>query len=142
MYERLMWDLTRMYSGHEVPGFSLSLVVVHRMFHLLYLIDHLDHWWCDCTFERRLCTNRRPLLLGWHNVETFDILSASCLDIHIIAPSWWHTIKGHRLLFVATPPVFSFYCHDILNDRTGSLLLLHLATLEFSACTLQLFMFG
>lgn len=114
-YERMLWDLIPLYSGRDVPKVSLPLSMLHRPFYLLYVIDHLDYWYCDCAFECRFHTHKRPLKVGWHNVEIFAILPRLILFITSCRVFRWRALEGHRLHFVATPPVFSSYSHHFLN---------------------------
>lgn len=73
-------------------------------------------------------------MVGFINVDIFDILPAARPEHYIIAPLCWCTCEGHHLLFVSTPPLLLYYSNYICTGHARAQRLWRAVMLEFSVC--------
>lgn len=139
-YECHLRDPIRYYSLFEVPEVSLSLVMLHRSFHLFYLIELLRYWfWCSCEFDCRLHTPQRPLLVSWHKVKNLEIPPPSRSIQYVTAYSWWRALENFLLWSVANLPVLLCYLFYILDDHAVAQLVVSIAMVKFPSVLLPRF---
>lgn len=78
VYSKLaLWNLTGSHSWCNAPEISVYLVVLNHSSCLIYINIRIDYCWRGCTFECRLGTHHRHLLLVLHKVEPLVIFHMS-----------------------------------------------------------------
>lgn len=103
---------------------SLSLVVLERLFNLVYFVDPSDYWVEDCNIQHWMQTNTRRPMVWLHRVEVLAAPPSLCLAF-IVAPEWWEEYERLRYLYVIFPlmlaftPIWSFLPRPFVSCLKG-----------------------
>lgn len=108
-YEWALWELIPLGSGRTFPNVGLSAVALRPSFHMIHLLDRMDYWFRNCSFETPLQTHGHPLMVGWPNIEVFAVLPTCRATYHAAPPSWWLLFGVIVCCGFATPPVLAYY---------------------------------
>lgn len=140
-YERGHWNLNELYFARDVPEIALSLEVLRRQVHLFLLIDCLTYSWRGCIFECCLLLHPHMIMVVWHNKELWNS-PASCTVQYVVIPFWLSALECHRLLFVATAPVFVSF--RLYNQRScqGTAYVVHRHVVVFCPYFFEFYMLG
>lgn len=63
----------------------------------------------EVVFEVLLRSRSRPnMIVGWHNVEIFNIPPSCVGELYVKVPSWWDEFEPSRALAIPTPTSFAY----------------------------------